>query len=65
MTNARSLLETLALPIAYLLEQAMPASVNEGLVQWATFHGWGEDADRSVVARQAALTLAARATVSG
>jgi len=61
MTNARSLLETLALPIAYLLEQAMPASVNEGLVQWATFHGWGEDADRSVVARQAALNLVLRA----
>lgn len=63
MTNARSLLEALALPIADLLEQAMPdcLAASEGLVQWAMFHGWGEDSDRSVVARQAALNLVLRA----
>ncbi|RLC66958.1 MAG: hypothetical protein DRI48_03505 [Chloroflexi bacterium] len=61
MTDARSLLETLALPIADLLEQAIPTSANNGLVQWATFHGWDEDVDKSVVARQAALNLVLRA----
>jgi adenine-specific DNA-methyltransferase len=61
MTNARLLLEELARPVADLLEQAIPASSNEGLAQWAAFHGWDGDADRSVVARQAALNLALRA----
>jgi len=61
MTNARSLLETLALPIADQLEQSMPTSANDGLVQWATFHGWDGDVDRSIVARQAALNLVLRA----
>jgi len=61
MTNARSLLETLALPIADLLEQATPANANGGLVQWVTFHDWDEDMDRRVVARQAALNLVLRA----
>jgi len=63
MTNARSLLEALALPIADLLEQARPdcLAASEGLVQWATFHGWDGDSDRGVVARQAALNLVLRA----
>ncbi|MFQ5853126.1 MAG: class I SAM-dependent DNA methyltransferase [Candidatus Binatia bacterium] len=61
MTNARSLLETLTLPIADLLEQATPANANDGLVQWATFHGWDGDVNRRVVARQAALNLVLRA----
>jgi len=61
MTNARSLLETLALPIADLLEQATPTSANDGLVQWATFHGWDGDVNRRVVAQQAALNLVLRA----
>ncbi len=61
MTNARLLLEALALPIADLLEQAMPASASKSLVQWATFHGWDGDSDKRVVARQAALNLVLRA----
>jgi adenine-specific DNA-methyltransferase len=61
MTNARSLLETLALPIADLLEQATPSDANDGFTQWATFHGWDEDVDKCVVARQAALNLVLRA----
>jgi adenine-specific DNA-methyltransferase len=63
MTNARSLLETLTLPIADLLERAVSASANNGLVQWARFHGWDDGTDRSVVARQAALNLILRALI--
>jgi adenine-specific DNA-methyltransferase len=63
MTNTRSLLETLTLPIADLLEQAVSASADNGLVPWAKFHGWDDGADRSVVARQAALNLVLRALV--
>jgi adenine-specific DNA-methyltransferase len=61
MMKARSLLESLALPIAGLLERAMPTGANDGLVQWATFHGWDGDVDRCIVARQAALNLVLRA----
>jgi hypothetical protein len=61
MTDARLLLETLALPIADLLEQAMPAGADDGLAQWAMFHNWGGDVDKHVIARQAALNLVLRA----
>jgi adenine-specific DNA-methyltransferase len=61
--DARALLETLTFPIADLLEPTMPASGNNGLVQWVTFHGWDDDTDRSVVARQAALNLVLRALI--
>ena len=61
MTDARLLLETLALPIADLLEQAMPAGADDGLAQWAMFHSWGGDVDKHVIARQAALNLVLRA----
>lgn len=63
MKDARSLLETWALPVADVLEPAMPASINDGLAQWATFHGWNGSGDGRVVARQAALNLALRALV--
>jgi len=61
MTDARLLLETLALPIADLLEQAMPTGADDGLAQWAMFHNWGGDVDKHVIARQAALNLVLRA----
>lgn len=63
MTNARSLLETLTLPIADLLEHAMLASADESLAQWVALHGWDEAINRSVIARQAALNLVLRALV--
>jgi hypothetical protein len=61
--DARSLLEALVLPVANMLEQAVSPSVNDGLVEWAVFHGWNGGADRRVVARQAALNLVLRALV--
>jgi adenine-specific DNA-methyltransferase len=63
MTNARLLLEESALLIVDLLEQAIPASVSDGLVQWARFHGWDGDVDKHMIARQAALNLMLRALI--
>jgi adenine-specific DNA-methyltransferase len=63
MTDARSMIETLALPIADQLVQAIPATTGEGLVQWATLHGWDSTADRRMVGRQAALNLVLRALI--
>jgi hypothetical protein len=51
------------LPIADLSEQVMSTGADNGLVQWATFHGWDDSTDRNVVARQAALNLVLRALV--
>ncbi|MFQ6099632.1 MAG: class I SAM-dependent DNA methyltransferase [Anaerolineae bacterium] len=51
------------MPIADLLEQAVSKSADNGLVQWTAFYGWDDGADRSVVARQAALNLVLRALV--
>ena len=63
MTDARSTMETLTLPIADQLVQAMPATTDEDLVQWATLHGWDGAVDRRMVARQAALNLMLRALI--
>lgn len=63
MTDARSLIESLALSVVDQLVQAMPASADEGLVQWAGLHGWDVPVDRQMVARQAALNLALRALI--
>jgi adenine-specific DNA-methyltransferase len=63
MTDARSMIEALTLPIADHLVQAMPAPPDEGLVQWATLHGWDSAVDRRMVARQAALNLVLRALI--
>lgn len=63
MTDARSMIESLALPIVDRLVQAMPTTADEGLVQWAEFHGWDVPVDKRVVARQAALNLLLRALI--
>lgn len=63
ITDARSTIETLTLPIVDQLVQAMPATTDEDLVQWATLHGWDNTVDKRVVAHQAALNLALRALI--
>jgi len=63
MTDARSTIETLTLPIADQLVQAMPTTTDEDLVQWATLHGWNKAVDKQVVARQAALNLVLHALI--
>ncbi len=63
MTGARSLLESLVVPIADRLAWVLPPTTDENLVQWATFHGWDGAVDRQVVARQAALNLVLRALI--
>ncbi len=61
MTDARSFIEKLTLPIADRLAEVMSAITDEGLVQWQRLHGWDDTLDRRVVARQAALNLVLRA----
>ena len=63
MPDARVLLETLTLPIAESLEQAIQAKVDEGLTQWSALHGWNGAVDKRVVAHQAALNLMLRALI--
>jgi adenine-specific DNA-methyltransferase len=63
MTNAHSLLESLASSVVDCLVQAVPASADEGLVRWAGLHGWDIPVDKRMVAHQAALNLALRALI--
>jgi adenine-specific DNA-methyltransferase len=63
MTDARSTIKALTLPIAHQLVQTISATTNEGLVQWATLHGWDSAVDRQIVACQAALNLVLRALI--
>jgi len=64
MMDARSLIETLLLPLANQLAQAMPVTADKRLVQWERLHGWDTPVDRQIVARQAALNLMLRALIS-
>ncbi|HID62570.1 MAG TPA: hypothetical protein EYP49_07490 [Anaerolineae bacterium] len=63
MTDARSLLERIVLPIADLMERCIPSGLDEGLARWAALHGWKDPVDTVVVARQAALNLVLRALI--
>jgi len=63
MTDARLMIEALTSPVLERLVEAMPVTAEEGLVQWATLHGWDIPVDRTTVARQAALNLLLRALV--
>lgn len=63
MTEARAVLEAIALPLA---EQVLPVirpGADEELVRWAAFHHWDGTANPSIIARQAALTLVSRALI--
>ncbi|MDY7078275.1 MAG: N-6 DNA methylase [Chloroflexota bacterium] len=63
MTDARSTIETLTLPIADQLVQAMSTTTDEDFVQWAELHGWNKAVDKRMVAHQAALNLVLRALI--
>lgn len=63
MTDARSMIESLALPLVDRLVQAIPTTADKSLAQWEELHGWGVPVDRRVVARQATLNLVLRALI--
>lgn len=63
MMDARSLFETFTEPAVDRLVQTLPATADDGLLQWVGFHGWDSSVDRQMVARQATLNLVLRGLI--